>query len=244
VRRALLAAALGAGCTAITGDFSDVISLLYTGPAAPSVLEGDTVTLTAVALDRAGDPLPDVPVIWRVLEPDTAPVGLTLDSTTGLVTGVFAGRWRVQGDADGLRTNLIQVTVNPVADSIAALQDTVTLPAGDADTPSLTATVYDLPPSGVPTTVAGAPVRFTLVSPAPGTPEAATLALAPPGGEPGSDPHTVVDTTTSGGLAFATLRRVGSGQPGTAVVEAVALAPAGGIIPGTPARFTVLIVNN
>jgi hypothetical protein len=208
------------------------------------VLEGDTVTLSAVALDRSGDPLPDVTVIWRVLEPSTVAVGLTLDSTTGLVTGVFAGRWRVQGDADGLRTSLITVTVLPVADSIAALQDTIAFPAGSTESPTLGATVYDVSPTGVVTTVGSAPVRFALVQPAPGTPEAATLALAPPGEEPGSDPHTVVDSTGANGLAFATLRRVGTGQPETAVVEAVALTAAGGIIPGTPARFTVLIGNN
>lgn len=208
------------------------------------MLEGDTLTLSAVALDRSGNPLPDVPVIWRVLEPDTVVVGLTLDSTTGLVTGLFAGKWRVQGDADGLRTNLIPVTVRPVPDSIAALQDTVTLPGGNADSPALSATVYDVSPTGAVTTVSDAPVRFTLVRPAPGSAEAATLALAPPGQEPGSDPHTALDSTGTNGLALATLRRVGAGQPDTAVVEAVALTAAGGIIPGTPARFTVLIVNN
>lgn len=233
-----------AACTAITGDFSEVISILYTGPAAPAVLEGDTLTLSAVALDRAGDPLPDVTVIWRVLEPDTVMVGLTLDSLTGLVTGLFAGKWRVQGDADGLRTSLITVTVRAVADSIAAVQDTVTLLANATDSPSLSATVYDIAPTGTATTIANAPVQFTLVSPAPGTAEAATLALAPPGQEPGSDPHTALDSTGTSGLAFATLRRVGPGQPDTAVVEAVALTAAGGIIPGTPARFVVLIVNN
>ena len=233
-----------AGCTAITGDFSDVVAILYTGPDAPSVAEGDTMTLTAVALDKNGDPLPEHPVIWRVLEPDTVQVGFTLDSVTGLVTALFAGKGRVQGDADGLRTSPITVTVRAVADSIAALQDTVTFPATDTESPTLGATVYDVSPSGVATALAAAPVRFALVSPVPGTPEAATLALAAPGQDPGSDPHTALVTTVANGTAFATLRRVGVGQPDTAVVEAVALTAAGGIIPGVPARFTVLIVNN
>jgi len=233
-----------AGCTAITGDFSDVVAILYTGPAAPAVFEDDTLRLTAVALDRNGNPLPDVTVIWRVLEPDTVPVGLTLDSMTGLVTGLFAGAWRVQGDADGLRTSLLAVTVRAVADSIAAVQEEITFPATDTESPTLSATVYDIPPTGTPTPVAATGVRFALVSPAPGTAEAATLALAAPGQAPGDDPHTATVTTNVSGLAFATLRRVGLGQPDTAIVEAVALAPAGGIIPGVPARFTVLIVNN
>jgi len=202
------------------------------------------VTLTAVPLDRSGEPVADVTVVWRVLEPDTVPVGLTLDSVTGLVTGIFAGRWRVQGDAEGLRTSLIAVTVRPVADSIAALQDTVTFAATDTQSPSLAATVYDIAPTGTVTAVANAPVRFTLVRPAPGTAEAATLALAAAGQEPGADPSTALDSTSVNGLAFAVLRRVGPGQPDTAVVEAVALTAQGGIIPGTPARFTILIVNN
>ena len=240
----MLLTAVLAGCTAITGDFSEVIAILYTGPAAPSLLEGDTLTLTAVPLDRSGDTVIDVPVIWRILEPDTGQVGLTLDSLTGLVTGVFAGKWRVQADADGLRTNVLTVTVRPVADSIAALQDTVTFPATDTESPGLGATLFDIGPTGTVTVVPNGPVRFTLVTPAPGSPEAATLTLAAAGQEPGVDPHVAVDTTSSNGLAFAVLHRVGLGQPDTAVVEAVALDSQGGIIPGSPARFTVLIVNN
>lgn len=221
-----------------------MVAILYTGPGAPSVAEGDTVTLTAVALDRDGNTLTDVPVIWRVLEPDTVEVPFTLDSMTGLVTGLFAGAGRVQGDADGLRTNTITVTVRGVGDSIAAVDDTVTFPGADTESPNLGATVYDVSPTGTATPLAGAPVRFALVSPAPGTPEAATLALAPAGQAPGTDPHTALATTASSGSAFATLRRVGAGQPDTAVIEAVALTAAGDIIPGVPARFTVVIVNN
>jgi hypothetical protein len=232
------------GCTAITGDFSDVVAVVYTGPATPSVFEDDTVRLTAVALDRNGNLLPDVTVLWRILEPDTVQVGIALDSLTGLVTGLFAGAWRVQGDADGLRTATLTVTVRGVADSIAAVLDELTFPAADTESPSLGAAVYDVSPTGVATPLAAAPVRFTLVSPVPGTAEAATLALAAAGQAPGEDPHTAAFSTVANGIAFATLRRVGLGQPDTAIVEAVALAPGGGIIPGAPARFTVLIVNN
>jgi len=84
LRRILLLCGLAAGCTAITGDFSPVVSILYTGPLAPVVEEGDTVTLTAVALDASGDSLPDIPVIWRRLALDTAKVTFTVDSLTGL----------------------------------------------------------------------------------------------------------------------------------------------------------------
>ena len=39
-------------CNELTGDFSDVIALEYTGPPAPRIEEGDTVRLTARVLDR------------------------------------------------------------------------------------------------------------------------------------------------------------------------------------------------
>lgn len=237
--------ALLAGCTAITGDFSDVVAIKYTGPLAPTLAEGDTLTLTAVALDASGNELPEVPVIWRVLEPDTVQVGFALDSMTGMVTGLYAGTGRVRGNAAGLPTNLITVKVTAVADSIAALEPSEdTLPATDTESPAFGATVYDVPPTGPPAPVAGTPVRFTIVQPAAGTAAAATLAIGAPGQPPEDDPLVVTVATSSGGSAFATVRRVGQGQPDTAIVEAVALTAAGAVIPGLPARFTIIILSN
>jgi len=48
--RGLSAALLLAACATLTGDFSDVIAIEYTGPPSPRLEEGDTVRLTAVAL--------------------------------------------------------------------------------------------------------------------------------------------------------------------------------------------------
>jgi hypothetical protein len=220
------------------------VGILYTGPAAPSVEEQDTLTLTAVALDAGGEVLTDIPVIWRVIELDPAAVPFTLDSLTGLVTGIFGGLGRVQGIADGLRTNTITVTVLGVPDSIAGVDPTtVTVDAGVTESPALVAAVYDVPPTGQPTALAGRPVRFSIVEPAPGTPEASQVAIALPGQPVGPDSLTVTATSAAGGLALATARRVGAVQPDSAIVEAVALTSAGGIIPGTPARFVVRFSN-
>ncbi|MDH4043858.1 MAG: hypothetical protein OEY20_16365 [Gemmatimonadota bacterium] len=237
--------ALLAGCTAITGDFSNVVAIQYTGPLTPRVAEGDTLTLTAVALDANGNQLPEVPILWRVLEPETVQVGFTLDSLTGLVTGLYAGAGRVRADADGIRTGLLTVTVTAVADSIAALEPAEdTIPASDSESPALGATVYDVPPSGTPKPLAGVSVRFAIVQPAPGTAEAATLAIGAPGQAPDVDPLVVTVVTGTSGIAFATVRRVGQLQPDTAIVEAVALSAAGEVIPGPPARFTIIVLSN
>jgi hypothetical protein len=240
-----VAGILLAGCTAITGDFSDVVAIKYTGPTAPSLAEGDTLTLTAVALDANGAELPEVPVIWRVLEPDTVQVGFTLDSLTGLVTGLYAGTGRVRADADGLRTSLITVRVTAVADSIAALEPAEdTLPASGVESPTLGATVYDVPPIGAPKPLAGVSVRFAIVQPVAGSPEASTLAIGAPGQPPELDPLVVTVVTGTSGNAFATVRRIGQLQPDTAIVEAVALSATGDVIPGPPARFTIIILSN
>lgn len=236
---------LGLACTAITGDFSDVVGIRYTGPTAPSVEELDTLTLTAEALDIDGNVLEDVTVIWRILEPDTVVVPFTLDSLTGLVTGIFAGPGRVQGIADGLRTSTITVTVRAVPDSIAGVEPTtVTVDELATESPALVAVVYDIGPTGQATAVPGRPVRFSIVEPAPGTPEASQVAIGLPGEPVGADSLSVTATSVAGGLALATARRVGAVQPDSAIVEAVALTSAGGIIPGTPARFVVRFVTN
>ena len=241
----MLVGALGLACTAITGEFSEVVGILYTGPGAPRVEEQDTLTLTAVALGIDGEVLPDVPVIWRILEPDTAAPAFTLDSLTGLVTGILAGTGRVQGIADGLRTNTITVTILAVPDSIAGVEPTTVTVAGDAsESPSLVAAVYDVSPTGQATAVSGRPVRFTIVEPAAGTPEASQVAIGLPGQPAGTDSLSVVATSISGGLALATVRRSGNLQPDSAIVVAVALTSAGGVIPGTPAQFVVRFINN
>jgi hypothetical protein len=70
------------------------------------------------------------------------------------------------------------------------------------------------------------------------------VAIGLPGQPVGTDSLSVTATSISGGLALATVRRVGDVQPDSAVVEAVALTSAGGVIPGTPARFVVRFITN
>lgn len=236
--------ALGLGCTVVTGDFSDIVAILYTGPASPQVAEGDTLTLTAVALDASGQPLPDT-VTWRIMELDTVEVGFTLDSLTGLVTGVLSGSWRVQGSVETLRTNLITVTVTAAPDSIAAVEPSrITFEAGTAESPSLVATVFDVRPDGTSTPLGGHTVRFQVIEPAAGTPGAAEVAIGAPGETPGTDPLVATVTSGTNGQAAVTARRLGVTPPDSAVVEAVVLTTSGSVLPGTPARFVVIFETN
>lgn len=222
------------------------MAIEYRGPAAPTVAEGDTLTLTAVALDAGGEPLPDVPVIWHVIELDTVEVGFTLDSLTGLVTGVFPGGWRVRAEADGLRTSLLTVTVVAVPDSIAAVEPArVELPAAASESPPLTAAVFDVRPGGgAVTPLAGQAVRFTVIEPAVGAPGADGVAVAASGQSPGDDPRTATVQTGASGRGIVTARRTAAVSPDSAIIEAVALTKTGAVVPGTPARFIVLFGAN
>ena len=237
--------ALAIGCTAVTGDFSDVVGILYTGPGSPSVEEADTLTLTAVALDVNGDPLPNVPVIWHIIALDTAAIPISIDSLTGFVTGLFAGTTRVQGNAEGLRTNTIPVTVIAAPDSIAGIEPTTdTVDAGVEESAPLVTVVYDIAPTGDVTPLRGRAVRYAVVSPVAGTPEAAQLAIGVSGQPVGDDPLIALATTSTTGFAYVTARRIGPIQPDSAIIEAVALLSDSTPIPGPPARFVVVFVPN
>jgi hypothetical protein len=245
--RALPAALLLAACTALTGDFSDVIAIDYTGPPSPRPEEGDTVRLTAVALGLDGQPLPDVVVVWRSLaNPDS--VGFTLDSLTGLLTAVSpGGAWAVQGRVEDLRTDPpIQVTVLAAPDSIGAVEpsrDTVAVDAPESG--PLTAGVFDLTTTpGTAVGLTGKRVVFRLADPVPGTPEAAGVALAVPGQVPGADPHLVERLTGAGGLSAVTAERVGTVQPDSITIEALAFTARGDTVAGSPVRFVVLFLKN
>jgi hypothetical protein len=237
-----------AACSALTGDFSDVIAIQYTGPPSPRLEEGDTVRLTAVALGLDGQPL-SMPVIWRVLAPNPDTVGFTLDSTSGLITATFpGGAWQVQGRVEELRTEPpILVTVLAAPDSIGVLEPAVDTVAVDAaESAALTAVVYDLTTTpGEVVGLSGTRVVFRLAEPAPGTPAAASVALALPAQAPGTDPHLVDRLSGTGGLTGITAERVaGLAQPDSIVIEALAFTARGDTVAGSPVRFLVFFSQN
>lgn len=233
----------------MTGDFSDVVALEYTGPQSPRLEEGDTLRLTAVALGVDGEPVPSAMIVWRPLAADPDTVGFTLDSLTGLLTAIFpGGPWPVQARVEDLRTNPpVAVQVLAAPDTIVALapaRDTVA--AGTTFSGPLTAAVYDVTTTpGDTVGLAGAAVVFRLADPATGTPAAAGVALALSGQAPGTDPHLVALTSGSGGLAAVTAARVaGQVQPDSIVIEALAFTARADTVPGSPARFVVIFSQN
>jgi hypothetical protein len=121
LRAALLAVLIGScGKLPTTPDgvaFLDVIA-----PASLTIAIDDTIRFRARALDASGAPLPDVEILWRT--PDESII--SIDETTGLVTGLTAGIGRVQAvigvvdpdskkSKDYLASDLIAVTVSEPA---------------------------------------------------------------------------------------------------------------------------------
>ncbi len=247
MRRVLLILLVTAACNEITGDFSEVIAIEYAGPSSLRIEEGDTVRLEALALDLRGETLPDVQVVWTVIELDTVQVGFTLDSLTGLISATApGGPWRVQGRVEELRTDPpIRVTVTPSPDSMAVVEPSrIVVDSGVSQSAGLVTIVYDLTTTPDQLTpLPGVAVRYELVDPAPGAAAAASVALIVTS-EVGGDPHRVKAVTISGGQASAFARRIGLGQPDSITVNAVVLTAGGDTVPGTPGRFVVVFANN
>jgi len=242
-------AILLAACNPFANDAEKIIALAIDGPAERTVEEGDTLTLTARALNLAGDTVPGAVITWEMVEVDTGQVGFTLDESTGLVTAYAPGSGDVRPRVADLTTlAVITVTVTAAPDSMAPGGDlTVTVAPGDSVSSPLTVVVYDLtvdPPNAM--AIAEKPVQFYLVDPVPGSAAADGLFLTVPDSlEAGSDPHRVTATSDAGGKASAVVRLIaGVAAPDSAVVDAVVTTAAGATVAGSPVRFVVIFDGN
>ena len=111
VRSALAVAAcavLAGGCAILTADFDRIIGIELDA-SARTVEVGDTVQLTARAINASGEAVADVAIFWSVL--DTGLVGFALDTATGVITGQEPGSGRVQARIEGLSSDPVTVTV-------------------------------------------------------------------------------------------------------------------------------------
>lgn len=102
---ALIVSALVLGCSDLTDTTNAVVALEITEPAQTQVEVGQTLQLTARALNKDGDPVTTAPIGWR-----TADATVTVDGQ-GLVTGVAPGPGRVQAFVGSLSSALITLTV-------------------------------------------------------------------------------------------------------------------------------------
>src|SRR5262249_41359648 len=147
---------------------------------------------------------------------DTGQVGFSIDSITGLITGIHPGTGRVQARVEDIRTDPIQVTVIAAPDTVAAAGPLrVTFTAVDAQSPPLSTTVSDLTTSpGQTVPLAGKSVHYVVIEPAPGSPAADLFFLAPGSATtPGADLHSVTAVTSTSGQADVSVRRTGATHP-------------------------------
>ena len=105
-RWVVLLSCLALSCSDLTEGAGGLVELEIRQPAITTVAVGDTLRLSARALDKDGNPVA-VPITW--LTPDTT---LTVD-TSGLVTGVWPGTGRVQAFAGSLASAQVPLTVIP-----------------------------------------------------------------------------------------------------------------------------------
>ncbi len=72
---------------------------------------GDTIHLAAQAVSAAGEFVADAEIFWAIIDADSGQIGFTLDTATGIVSGVQAGSGRVQARVETIRSSPITITV-------------------------------------------------------------------------------------------------------------------------------------
>ena len=94
-------------CEGLTSSSTRPFAVEFVNPPT-SVNVNDTVTLHAVAVNRAGDSIPGSPLVLVSLDPDTMAV---LDTTALKVTGVKAGTGRLVVKAGDLPSAPLLITI-------------------------------------------------------------------------------------------------------------------------------------
>jgi hypothetical protein len=226
IRWRLLVSSLGVlGCSDLTEGAGGVVELRVTTPADRRIEVGEALPLSAVALDKDGNPV-TTQITWRA--PDAT---LTVDPQTGVITGVSPGPGQVQAFSGSLASGLIAFTVIARADTLILVGDPVVTvgPAVPSSTPLVTR-LESFSPAG---TIPAWPVIYAITSP----PDVGPHSVELPGG-------VLVDTLptgTDGAVSAVTLNRVnGTTQPDTAVVEVRASRLRGAAVPGSGQRFIVI----
>jgi hypothetical protein len=213
------------GCSDLTEGAGGVVGLEIQEPALRIIEIGETLQLTATALDKAGNPV-DTPIEWRA--PDAT---LTVDAT-GLITGVAAGTGRVQAFTGSLASQLLSFNVIVRADTLVLVGDSVvTVAPGVTASAPLVVQLRTFVPDDP---LGGRDVVYAVTSPPDVGPHTAEL----PGGVLAD---TLTTGTPDGTVSTVTLNRVnGTTQPDTAIVTVVAPRPHGDPVPGSGQRFLVV----
>lgn len=225
--RAHLVAGLAVlACSNLTDTGDGVVAIELLVPASPALEPGDTLTLSARALDKNGDVV-NVPIIWRT--PDTSLVIIT-DPSGKVTTDSTTGTGQIQASVGSLLSSLVTLTVHGPSDTLALVgPDTMTV--FDADTASavLDAAVQTFnPPGGVVGTAISYVVQDSVNNKGLVHFQGGGVILRAVTGIDGS-PATDV-----------TLRRTaGVVQPDSVIVQVYAFRPSQDSVPGSGQHFVV-----
>ena len=219
----LLPILLALGCSDLTEGAGGVVSLEITQPASLTIETGETLSLTAQALDKDGNPV-DAAVTWRAPDPT-----LTVDPATGVITGVSPGTGRVQAFAGNLSSGLVQFSVIARADTLIVTDSVFTVAPGGPASPPLVAQLQSFNPAGA---LPDRPVVYAIIDPPEVIPHLVEL--------PGGVLTDTVNTGTDGAVSSVTLNRAALAQPDTAIIEVRAFRTRGAPVPGSGQRFIVI----
>jgi hypothetical protein len=234
-RRAAGVALLGvlAACSDITAGEGGVVALEVRPPVPPQVEVGDTIQLSARALDRNGDSIAAA-ITWRTVDP----ANVFIEPATGRVTGVTPGTiGRVQAVETTLASDIISLTVVAGADTVEVPDAPIVVDALTAISAPLAARVAARSDTAV-SGFAGVPGRamiYTIVDPVFADPAARTVEIT------GSGLTATVQSGPDGfPIAPVTLSRIaGQTAPATVLVEVSVARRSGALVPGSGRRFTV-----
>lgn len=212
------------GCSELTEGAGGVVELEITSPSPQTIEVGETLQLSARALDKDGNAV-STSLSWRAADPT-----LAVDEASGLATGVSPGQGRVQVFSGTLGSPFVTFTVIAPADTLILVGDSiVTVGPGVASSTPLVTQLQSFNPPG---NLIQRPVIYTITSPPDIGPRTVELA----GG-------VLVDTLTTGAdgtVQSAVLSRVaGVTAPDSAIVEVRAFRTRGSAVPGSGQRFIV-----
>jgi hypothetical protein len=215
-----------AGCSNINEVSGGVVALEVTVPS-PAIIEvGESLPLSARALDKNGDSVAAT-IVWSV--GDTT---LTVDASTGVLTGAFPGTGRVQANVGSLNSGVFSFSVIAPADTILITGDSVLTVATDAVASApLAVTLQSLHPAGA---AGPRPVIYTLTSPDPAT---VPPTVAFPNGQSEDTSTSAADGTVTDVILS---RAAGLTAPDTAIVTVRASRTRGATVAGSGQRFIVL----
>ena len=212
------------GCSDLTEGAGGVIALEIRTPELLTIEVGETLPLSARALDRNGDSVA-AEIGWRA--PDAT---LAVDPLTGAITGISPGPGRVQAFTGLLASGLVQFTIIPRADTLIVTDSVFTVAPGVPASLPLVAQLQSFSPAGP---LAARPIVYTVTSPPDVGPHTVEL--------PGGVLTDTLDTGTDGAVSSVTLNRVSTvAQPDTAIVEVRAFRTRGAAVPGSGQRFIVI----